>query len=364
MKRLFVLTIFLAAFTLPAVVIQKFTAEAGGTEPEEFDISGATYYAVVDDTNTYSFSAGQDAEYGDRKYDNIEAALNDIPTTRTNIDVVNIIVDFQDTTIIDFGGTSGGSASKYVLVRCVNVGADTARNTSGVWSTSNFRHSGDGNSIYIRDEYVYFDGVQMEETSLGSRATITYWSGASYGRIENCYIRTTDNSNSDACVVIGGLVGIVVANNLLERRCTGATGSAITLDLAAAGVDIAVYNNTFIGDGGVAFDLRISPGTYDPFIKNNIIEGFTTAMQGTGNTDIDYNVIDNSTINITPQGNNNVTNATVVFEDAAGGDYRLDATDTDASGAGTDLSSDPEFAFDDDYFGTTRSAWDAGFHEK
>ena len=55
--------------------------------------------------------------------------------------------------------------------------------------------------------------------------------------------------------------------------------------------------------------------------------------------------------------------ANPTYKDAANDDFHLAESDTVCRGNGTDLSSDSNYAFDDDIDGETRSAWDIGFDE-
>lgn len=104
-----------------------------------------------------------------------------------------------------------------------------------------------------------------------------------------------------------------------------------------------VLNCTAIGSGGIGFKNGY---TYINCIaQQNISSGF----EGVSKTTC---ISDDTTGNI---------QATLTFVDAPNDNYRLDASDTAAIGAGTDLSADATYPFDDDIVGETRTApWDVG----
>jgi RNA processing factor Prp31 len=94
--------------------------------PSEFDISGATYYAVA--PAGYSYSEAQTAQYSTRKYETMAAAaaaLDDVEAT-TPI-VVNVIGEWSadDTTGADFSLTT--TAANYLLVRTIGEARSTYR---------------------------------------------------------------------------------------------------------------------------------------------------------------------------------------------------------------------------------------------
>jgi len=99
----------------------------------------------------------------------------------------------------------------------------------------------------------------------------------------------------------------------------------------------AFYNDTSYGGATGFWDQ----GGASPTAKNCIAEDSTTA-EWDGGTWVKTTCTDDGG---------------VVFVNAAGGDFRLDPTDTAALGQGTDLSA----TFDDDYAGSTRTVpWDIG----
>jgi len=100
-----------------------------------------------------------------------------------------------------------------------------------------------------------------------------------------------------------------------------------------------VYNCTVVGTNYAGFKNTSSSNLY---LKNSAAQGCTDNIVGAWNE------------------TTNVESDAVVF--AADG-YHLDSTDEAAIGAGTDLSGDGVYAFDDDIDGETRVAWDVGADE-
>jgi hypothetical protein len=83
------------------------------------------------------------------------------------------------------------------------------------------------------------------------------------------------------------------------------------------------------------------------YVKNIIIQGCESVWAGS---------INSTTV---------LTNGTADFVDAANRDFRLNA-ESPGIDAGTDLSGDAVFPFDDDMYGTTRPKgddWDIGLYE-
>ncbi|EKD25885.1 MAG: hypothetical protein ACD_79C01452G0001, partial [uncultured bacterium] len=130
-------------------------------------------------------------------------------------------------------------------------------------------------------------------------------------------------------------------------------GTGITGNSAAEAI---AYNNTIyncnIGLSGAGVTLA----------KNNLVQSCVDGYSGAFNAESNYNISD---IALDAPGANS-KQATVVFKDAANGDFRLAPNDVEAYNAGTDLSADATIPFSTDILGNKRVAtlWDIGANEK
>ena len=99
-----------------------------------------------------------------------------------------------------------------------------------------------------------------------------------------------------------------------------------------------IYNNTIYScDRGVCLESLPEKRYTNNFrVINNIVQNSTVQAFDVGvNAGSDYNISDDGT---SAGGANDVTSATVIFNDAASDDYRLALTDTVAKGSGVDLT--------------------------
>lgn len=140
----------------------------------------------------------------------------------------------------------------------------------------------------------------------------------------------------------GGLVRLNYANNA-----------------SALGI---VYNCTFANRSANSRSIFLvtgdSPTTFR--FKNLLIQGTGTCYTfGDGSADEALTILTQDATS--PTGA--LQSKTIGFVDASNWDYHLDVTDTDAIGAGTDLSGDTYYPFSTDGDGQTRSSWDVGADE-
>lgn len=148
----------------------------------------------------------------------------------------------------------------------------------------------------------------------------------------------------DACVVVGntsngatGVAAMGVCRNCIIYDFSGTNGRGITGQTCE--------NNTVI-------NCTLCIGNIETSVKNNIASGSGNDYSGT---------LNGSATNISADATSpqvGLRNISLTFVDAANDDYHLDATDTAAIGAGTDLSG----SFTNDIDGDTRpaGAWDIG----
>ena len=191
-------------------------------------------------------------------------------------------------------------------------------------------------TIDIQENYAGIYDLEVVHTGTSASAwgaiRIYY---ANPGRVVGCLLAlpsSTDSTGAALYVIDAASSGIVV--------------NTLAYDSARAGLEVysgvgRFYNCTAVNS---TYGFRHMGGT--AIAKNCIAENNTTNWDGTWTkttcTDDDG----------------------VAFVDAANDDYHLAASDTAAKDQGTDLSSDADFAFDDDVDGDTRSgSWDIGFDE-
>jgi len=148
-------------------------------------------------------------------------------------------------------------------------------------------------------------------------------------------------------------VNLVVVNNLVF----GNYALGISVDFTSTSIMRTVYNNTVAG-GLVGMSISGQTATTRAF--NNLMDG-----NGTDWTEADNPVTGNNcTSDATSPDGASFQNRIFTFVDAGSDDYHLAAGDVGASGLGTNLSADPDYAFNDDIDGDIRSAWDCGSDEK
>lgn len=155
----------------------------------------------------------------------------------------------------------------------------------------------------------------------------------------NCFELQPDNSE-----------GFVI--DCIAIRATGKN-----FDCDAGGGTVRFYNCTAIDGETENFDR--SDGT--AIAINCLSEGsLGNDFDGTWDAASDYNASSDTTA----PGSNSRISQTFTFVNAGNDDYHLDENDAGALGYGTDLSSDADYAFDDDIDWDVRPAtWDIGFDQ-
>jgi len=253
----------------------------------------------------------------------------------------------EDDSAVTIDGWTSVDSDHYIRIW---TDPDQGYRHPGKWDDTKYRLVlSEGTIFDIQEEYVRLIGLQMKGTrSTGSQLLIHTYYTSRYLRVEKC-ILCRENAGGTVNTGIGcdnSAVQIYLVNNLFYD----------IPQYAIRGNDYYyLYNNTIINcgtgvDGGSSGYCRAI---------NNIVD-CTTCFVGVFDSDSDFNISSDDTA----PGPNSIHNATVTFVDAANGDFHLDASDTVARDAGTDLSSDPYLAFTDDIDGETRSApWDIGVDE-
>jgi uncharacterized protein YegP (UPF0339 family) len=201
------------------------------------------------------------------------------------------------------------------------------------------------------------DGVRMVETHYGATGV----------HIVSNYFKymAPDDTSADYALpfgfVMGGSAGAEIGhvyNNIFEgfkrEDINGFEGAAIR----AVYGKINAYNNTFIDNHNAFWGYN---NGCNILAKNNIFINTTVPFAVGAPCTLNAGTTNNVSSNASNAGSNQINNASVLFADFDGGDYRLLPTDTAAKSAGVDLSADPFFAFNVDIFDQTRTApWDAG----
>jgi hypothetical protein len=183
-------------------------------------------------------------------------------------------------------------------------------------------------------------GIEVANSSTGSAIATASGTGQEMW-ISGCLV-----GPSGANGISIGNANAWIYNNIVFDNATN------QIQLNSAGVTAHVYNNTVKGG---THGIRQVNGTYRP--KNNIAQGNSTACFNGTFTDSATNISSDAT---SPE--TGLRSIDLDFVDEANDDYHLASTDTEAVGAGTDLSADASLAFDWDIDGDARpdGAWDIG----
>jgi len=234
--------------------------------------------------------------------------------------------------------------------RYVNVYTTTTARHKGVWSTSYYQlvvtsWYDPWSTISVGVNYTKVTGLQIKRiVTTGNYGSLGCMSiSCNSGLLDKNFIYVNDPyGNNVPAIRMAGSTNSIVKNNFLYRA-QNANFGLYTWDA----VNAYIYNNTFY-NFAVAIDCPLN----NPLITNNISQGgASNALWGEGHGTLATNlgIIGDTTAQI---------NASLTFNNAAGLDFHLDSTDTDAIGAGTDLST----IFPDDIDGNTRpsASWDVG----
>ena len=151
-------------------------------------------------------------------------------------------------------------------------------------------------------------------------------------------------------VFVGAATTAYVFNNFIYGFAGTVGAFGVQVNNASAVVN--VYNNTI---RNCRFCIVQSTGTLR--LKNNIAQDATSGDYSGTFTNAEANISSDAT-----SPNVALRSIDLDFADAANDDYHLAATDTEAIGAGVDLSADANLAFDYDIDGDERPSgdWDIG----
>ncbi|MDQ1283669.1 MAG: Cell wall/surface repeat protein [Patescibacteria group bacterium] len=279
--------------------------------------------------------------------------------------------------------TSDGTADTTPII--INGFTTSATNYIKIWTdpSEGYRHQGkwdDGKynlsitgydlPIYIQDNYVVLDGLQIKLTTSESYG-YEYVVGINNpnGRISNNIIVGIDNySNNFSGISYGDDTGgtSYFWNNIIYEGGANGLDQGFIQEYNAYSY---VYNNTVIG-AGHGFDQ----GGYSErvFLKNNITQNCTDGYYGTFNSASDYNISDivGDTTGVSASYRSGQA-TDVTFTNEGSSDFHLASNDAYAKNFGTNLSDDPDDGIDfaTDIDSQSRpipygGAWDIGADEE
>ena len=278
------------------------------------------------------------------------------------------------------------------LVNCDGSGADTGGKCElSTWTTgASNRLTMRGNAAALHPGN-WDTGKYHQQVSDTFDGAIEINTGAEYCTIEALQVEQQGSVTDQSQGITLGMTGNT-ASDVIVRGCLVFESAAGTPTLTCSGisaladVNMVIVNNIVFGnwyDGIVTSfaDTAILRIMYNNTVVDCQNSGITAADDNTNaNGRYFNNVLDNNGTDWVSGGGNKTTggnctsdatspetglrNRTFTFINAAGDDYHLAASDTGASGTGTDLSADSDFAFNDDVDRVTRIAWDSGADEK
>jgi parallel beta-helix repeat protein len=165
-------------------------------------------------------------------------------------------------------------------------------------------------------------------------------------------------------IALGALRSVTVRNNLIY----GIPGTGIVAWTRDSGLTrnnqrVRIYNNTVYGAGG---GIALSDFDDAPMLRNNLIFGSSTPIDGPTVIDSDYNLL--APIgSAVPEGSHSIVQVATsgIVVDAAGSNFHLVAG-SPAIDRGVDLSQSAVSGFSVDLEGITRPQgpnWDIGAYE-
>lgn len=243
--------------------------------------------------------------------------------------------------------------------------------TGSVWDTGKYRLSGSvsyGGMLYINKALHVDIDLQVENTnSLGNQpkalllSSSFAWDVRVYGGFYWC---SSVSGYSTATRTIGNEGGTSAAYFFRGRNFVALNedGPAVTFGYYTGSAAKAyIYNATVIDRGSTgtasAFSVDGDSGAELRF-KNLLIQGPNCYTSGSPDEAVTILTEDTTSPTV------GLRSKVITFADAGNEDFRLASGDTDAIGAGTDLSADTYWPFSTDGDGTTRSgSWDVGADE-
>ncbi len=270
-----------------------------------------------------------------------------------------------DTSMVNVTGYTTGVVN-YIRIYTPNntlTEVNTSQRHVGKWDTQKYILSGDCKMLWLNASYTQVIGLQVESTGISDYDwLITNF--PSYN-VSSLTIANNILRSSNAGISNFGMhfVSVMGQNKIYNNIIYGFRTSGIYVESGEAN-SAAVYNNT-ISNCQLSGITNADPSVM--LVKNNIVQGSGSGSGYSGGfaAGSDYNISDQADNAPSPSYRPNLATA-IQFSDAAGEDYHLSASDTEAIDVGADLSADTYIAFNGDIDGKARpfgSAWDIGADE-
>lgn len=210
-------------------------------------------------------------------------------------------------------------------------------------------------TLNCADEFFYsFDiGYTIElNTTLGREAVRMAAQDLIYGNMHVFNVRQLSTGLARGLIATNNADRSVFVNSMIVG-----TPTSDGMFMQGGAADMLVYNCTIRDADQEGINNDITGSTC--IVKNTIVSNSgTTDYTGSYNSAS----VDNIASDTSAPGTSPLNSSTPTYVSTT--DAHLDSTDTVANEAGSDLSSDGDFDFDDDIDGETRTVtWSAGAHE-
>ena len=232
----------------------------------------------------------------------------------------------------------------YTPTRLDEVGISQRHN--GVWDSSKYNMApSDSNVVYLADEYVRFDGIQMYTagTPTASRVIFGYTgvSNTNDVRISNCILRGNNNSSYIQAAVGAGnssYIALKMWNTVIydiNSAIADNNNRAINI-YSSTTYNSYIYNVTISGG---FYGLNLNNGTV--YAKNVAILNTTSLdfRQGGGTLNLSYSASEDASAG-SSNGNKSSQDFSNTFIDSANGNYHIKVGDNVLRNSGTDLTND------------------------
>lgn len=289
------------------------------------------------------------------------AEATDLVTAGDTV-TVKVMGSAADTTAVTFDTDWTTGPSNCITVRTDSALSESAH--SGTYPTSSYRIEAADYFGVIRVETncVNIIGLAIKSTEATNHGRGLHYRNGVNATIKDNIIVGNVGSNSNTNhhgidlenVSATTTKNYKLVNNLIYDFYNGVNINGNNSDT------YVLYNNGVDNVSNYAFSF-IAYGTSDTLRwKNNWAETCT------GNC---YNLVstwtnETNTTNLSEDGTLSTGTGTCTFTNQGSDDYTLASGDSACKEAGTDLSADGDYAFSDDFIGTTRTAsWSIGPHE-